>query len=219
MTGMREADPSAGVRERNRDLRVSKILLASRKVFADCGYAGYSMRKVAQEAGVRLNTIQHHFGDLDALVLATLRSEMGAYTNRFRRIMENKQLPPRDKLDAILEDNVHAAGNADVQKPILQAYAAGSHNASIQRLIRELYQHYEDTLTQLVHELAPEKSAIEARISARLGISLIEGFALEFPYFEKFENPPVGTVIARMKATCLAIFGETTTRAASPARG
>jgi AcrR family transcriptional regulator len=38
------------------------------------------LRKVAAAAGVRLNTVQHRFGDLESLVLATVESMLGGRT-------------------------------------------------------------------------------------------------------------------------------------------
>ena len=56
------------VRAEQSERKRAAILKASKEVLAQ-GYAEFSLRKVAAAAGVRLSTVQHHFGDLESLIL------------------------------------------------------------------------------------------------------------------------------------------------------
>src|SRR6516165_2246661 len=74
---------SSGIRAVQSERRRADILKASAEVLTQ-GYADFSLRKVAAAAGVRLNTVQHHFGDLESLVLATIESMLGEFLVRIR---------------------------------------------------------------------------------------------------------------------------------------
>ena len=52
--------------------RAQDILLAARRLLAGEGYAGLSMRRVAQEAGMSLSNVQHYYASKDVLVEALL---------------------------------------------------------------------------------------------------------------------------------------------------
>lgn len=49
-----------------------EILAAARELFADVGFAGTTMGKVAERAGVTTNTIYWYFDDKDSLLVAVL---------------------------------------------------------------------------------------------------------------------------------------------------
>ena len=52
--------------------RAHDILLAARRLLAAEGYAGLSMRRVAQESGMSLSNVQHYYASKDVLVEALL---------------------------------------------------------------------------------------------------------------------------------------------------
>lgn len=67
----RTAGPGRGRRAGGADTR-GEILAAARASFADAGYAGTSIRKVAAAAGVDPSLVHHYFGTKDDLFLAAL---------------------------------------------------------------------------------------------------------------------------------------------------
>ena len=50
----------------------AKLLESAAELFADCGYAGVSMRQIAREIGVTQAAIYHHFPSKDDLYIASL---------------------------------------------------------------------------------------------------------------------------------------------------
>jgi AcrR family transcriptional regulator len=63
--------PARGRRAGGADTR-GEILTAARALFAELGYGGTSIRKVAAEAGVDPALVHHYFGSKDDLFLAAL---------------------------------------------------------------------------------------------------------------------------------------------------
>lgn len=68
-------DKASGTTEKGLG-RAHGILLAARALLASEGYAGLSMRRVAQDAGMSLSNVQHYYGSkerlLEALLLYTM---------------------------------------------------------------------------------------------------------------------------------------------------
>lgn len=199
------AQETQGVRERNRALRLAQILESSRRVFCELGYSGYSMRKVADDAGLHLNSVQHFFGDVDSLLCRTIQSVLNEFVTRFRKIARGSNLPARDRLDGILEDGLRAMADPALHNFMVHTWAAAVHRPSITPLLKQIYQEYEDILTGLVQEIAPDKTEADARVQARLIASLLEGFSLVMRFTS--QELPLGAVSSQMKRACLTLFG------------
>src|SRR5437868_3522547 len=106
---------SHGVRAVQTERRRQEILKASAEVLAE-GYADFSLRKVAAAAGVRLNTVQHHFGDLESLILATVEFKSEEMLARFRQLAEGEYESPADDLMVFLDEAWLAIRDVNVQR-------------------------------------------------------------------------------------------------------
>src|SRR5262245_9833314 len=128
------AAASSGVRAAQSDRRRADILKASRDVLTQ-GYADFSLRKVAAAAGVRLNTVQHHFGDLDSLILATVESMVGDLLLRFSRLAEGEHASPTDDLLVFLDEAWMAISDINVRTFYFEVWAMARHHAAIAELV------------------------------------------------------------------------------------
>lgn len=66
--------------------RARAILLAARALLAREGYAGLSMRRVAQDAGMSLSNVQHYYGNKEQLLEALLLTTMDEFQSKMDRI-------------------------------------------------------------------------------------------------------------------------------------
>lgn len=66
--------------------RARAILLAARALLASEGYAGLSMRRVAQDAGMSLSNVQHYYGNKEQLLEALLLTTMDEFQSKMDRI-------------------------------------------------------------------------------------------------------------------------------------
>lgn len=62
------------------------ILAAAKRVLAHEGSAGFSVRKVAREAGISLGNLQYHFGSRLALLEGLLAQDVDAYRAAYRSL-------------------------------------------------------------------------------------------------------------------------------------
>jgi AcrR family transcriptional regulator len=88
----------AGRRERQKQEREQRILVAARRLFDRKGYAGTSMEEVAGNAELAVGTLYNYFSSKDELLFAISRSD----TEHLLRIGESILAdPPDDPAEAI----------------------------------------------------------------------------------------------------------------------
>jgi AcrR family transcriptional regulator len=74
----------------SRTRTASSILDAAKQVLLDVGYARFSTRIIAEQAGVPLSQIHYHFGSKQKLVLAILDKENQRLLNRQKGMFESE---------------------------------------------------------------------------------------------------------------------------------
>lgn len=77
------------------------ILRSAREVFADSGYRGASLRKIASRAGVTHAAIYRHFADKDDLLAALAEHDFEELVREVGNRIDAAQ-PPLDRLRALL---------------------------------------------------------------------------------------------------------------------
>ncbi|MGX9221177.1 TetR/AcrR family transcriptional regulator [Massilia varians] len=97
--------------------RAVEILLVARRLLASHGYAGLTMRRVAQEAGMSLSNLQHYYGSKEQLLEALLLTTMDEFQAKMDRIAVAMAGRPQVErflttvdmfLDEITEPTMHA---------------------------------------------------------------------------------------------------------------
>lgn len=164
-----------GLRAANRRRRLDEILNASWTVLGAEGYSGFSMRKVAQALGVRLNTIQHYFGDLQSLLLETIRGGLSRYPVRYRIILNDKTLAPHERLDAVLEDMFREASDPVIGAISIEIWALAQRDVLVAQLVKQMYAEVIDSLAMVVREIDPKKSLAEAQDMVTALVAMAEG--------------------------------------------
>jgi AcrR family transcriptional regulator len=181
MTTLQDGNPvdeqpaQTGAREANRQRRLQEILSASWSVFAAEGHAGFSMRKVAQAVGLRLNNVQHYFGDINTLLLETIQAGLSTYITRYRELAADQGLSPLQRLDAVLEDILRDASDPVVGGLFLEVWALARHDDGVAQLVKQTYTDYIDTLALLAAEVRPELTPHEARATGAMIATVTEG--------------------------------------------
>ena len=204
-----------GARQVNREKRLSEIIRASIKVFADEGYAGFSMRKVAAAAGVRLNTVQHYFGDLKSLLLATIAAAMQTYDDRYRQLALNRQMLPQDRLEVLLDDIFAEIRKPEVGAFFFEVWALARHDPAVAALLETAYAAYRGTFAGIAREIKPSLTEMEAEVIGAMMGSWTEGLLVMWRYGGP-GAPTMGAIGLRMKVVCKSLFGAASRAAAKP---
>jgi AcrR family transcriptional regulator len=159
--------------------RAHGILQAARELLASEGYAGLSMRRVAQAAGMTLSNVQHYYASRDLLLEALLLSIMDEFQSKMDRISAEMSERPRLErflstadmfVDEITDPVTHAI--------FFEIWALASRNPFASNLMDKMLGRERKTVYNLIRGLNPAISDEEYMQRAILMVAQIEGLML-----------------------------------------
>lgn len=203
----RVAAPVRGARALQSERRRQHILKASGDVLLK-GFADFSLRKVSAAADVRLNTVQHHFKDLDSLIYATLEFVGGDLLARSMALSHGKDGDPIVEFVAFLDEAWLVIQKMAVRKFFFELWAMALHRPVFAQMLKRMYGEYQAALAVIVQRVNPALADAEANVLARLICSWLEG-ALVIAHWTGEEMPAPIVTSMRMKSACLEILGVT----------
>ncbi|WP_342959013.1 TetR/AcrR family transcriptional regulator [Paraburkholderia azotifigens] len=161
----------------NRTTRVPEILEVAIRVFAREGNAGFTQRRVAADAGVRLSTLQHYFGSRESLLQSTIEEMGKRYLQRFRLLANDPQRTPEGRLEALLDETFDAlTGSDNVISPFaLEVWCLAEHQSSVRDLMVQVSGDFQEVFGRVVAEINPALAHSECRLRGALIYSHWQG--------------------------------------------
>lgn len=83
-----------------------QIMEAAEKLFAEKGFAGTSVRDIAEAANVNLAMISYYFGSKEKLMEAMFRFRGQDFKIQLENILLNKELSPIQKVEKLIDDYI-----------------------------------------------------------------------------------------------------------------
>ena len=159
--------------------RAQAVLQAARGLLASEGYAGLSMRRVAQTAGMTLSNVQHYYASRDLLLEALLLSIMDEFQSKLDRISAEMSDRPRlerflSTADMFLEEITDPVTHAI----FFEIWALASRNPFASNLMDKMLGRERKTVYNLIRGLNPAISDEEYMGRAILMVAQIEGLML-----------------------------------------
>ncbi len=154
------------------------IIKAAKRIFADSGYDGLSMRRLEQESGIGLSSIYHFFADKDVLLKAIFDE-----TNTELGVLRAK-LPQRKTANAMLKDRIKFQfDNIESVVFVLKYFLHNRHD--FEHLHRgfvpaKAYLHIEEVITAGIKEGVFPISEQDIAKEAKVVTHAINGFLLEY---------------------------------------
>lgn len=167
--------PVAPKKRGNRETRVPQIIDVSLNVLIDAGYGGYAINRVANDAGIRLSTLQHYFPSREALLHATIEEIGKRYFERFRALAEQAGRTPMQRLEAILDDAYAELSLPGLPASIFEAWGLALHEQYARDIIVGIQKRFESLFGELVREINPGLSPAEQALRGALLMSSLEG--------------------------------------------
>jgi AcrR family transcriptional regulator len=129
----------------DREARRAEILKAALEVIAEEGYAGASLRRVAQRAGCTTGAVTYSFANKEALMAAVIESRFDVFDTIVER---------RDRTDIRGDFRLwlEITGNEATGERIasLQLLAHARHEPALAAVYQRRYGRYRDTLTKIL---------------------------------------------------------------------
>lgn len=174
-------DPQAAssVRRRgNRESRVPEIIEVSINVLIAAGYAGYTINRVANDAGIRLSTLQHYFSTREALLRATIEEIGKRYFERFRKFVENRSRSPQARLDSIIDDAFADFVGPGMSAGVIECWGLALHESFARDVVADVQKQFTRLFAQLVGEINPKLSTEERELRGALIMSSCQGLVI-----------------------------------------
>lgn len=158
-------------------LRAADILDAAIDVLIENGYHQFSLRRVAEAAGVRLGNLQHYYPSKDALLQAMLDRMIDGYLARFERILA-RELDPEASFRALVECVMRDLNKRRTTVFFPELWSLANHEPQVTRFMEQMYARYRQVLEQAIARLNPALDATQARRLALFVSASIEGHTM-----------------------------------------
>lgn len=182
----------------------SKVILKSSLdiLFKD-GISNFSLRKVADNAGVRLHTVQYHFQSKDHLLFETINARLSEYTTRYHNIAHHPDWSAKKKISLIIDDTFGDELKPEIAAFFFDAFALGSKNPQIKQLLDTIYADYLNAIQTIIESIdsTPKHDSVNL---AMVLTSLFEGM-LVMMYYRA--SPPDANLLPTVKNSCFKILG------------
>lgn len=164
-------------RRGNRATRVPAIIEASINVFATEGNAGFTQRRIASDAGIRLRTLQHYFSTREELLRATIEEFVGRYLERYRVIALDKLSSPEARLDAIVDDvfSTLTGPGTSMSTFALECWSLAEHEEFVREEVAKVDGQIMEMFAGLVAKISPTLTSAECTLRAALLLSHLQG--------------------------------------------
>lgn len=150
--------------------RREAILEAAEEILIGEGYAGFSMRKVADQLDIRLSNVQYYFSSPDAVIDALFNRAL----NNAREELE----AGADDLQSLVRVALDGQGSAHSCRLFWELWALSARDSGIAGAVNRFYAAYRDAIEERIKALNPALKAAVRRRRAILIMSLIEGLSL-----------------------------------------
>ncbi len=154
------------------------IVVAVWKLIARVGIEGVTFRRVAEQAGVSVGRIQHHFGTREALVRAACLAMIEFAHDQYQGLPDDALVRLRHLLLHALPDSPGARFGTSVW----YAYLAKSvDDPEISRLLADTKRGTEDECVRLIEQVeqsSPDRGPRDARGTARRLLALADGLTV-----------------------------------------
>jgi AcrR family transcriptional regulator len=162
--------------------RRSQLIRAAYKVVGQKGYYDFTIRDIAQEAGLSTGLVHYYFKNKEDLLLNLLK-EMNANLKHYLNKALTALSDPRDKLLAFCDQ---AFDLLDKEKAyfyvLIYFWAQINHNNRIRKANVKLFQSYRDEIAAILKEGAAKGLFIVAdvKLTSVIIISLIQGTIIQY---------------------------------------
>jgi AcrR family transcriptional regulator len=160
--------------QRKRGHRLATILEDSRRLMQREGYAAFTLRKAAAEAGVPLGTLQHYFPTREGLLKTVIQQTLKLFNDEYHSIAKSGG-PATDRLTQLISKILTEVRDKETRLFMLEVATLANHEEFAAEALAECYQDYLGVFANLVTEINPSLSKKESYIRAVLIVSQLEG--------------------------------------------
>ena len=159
--------------------RAAELMKAAKEVLIESGYARFTLRSVANAAGVRLNHLQYYYPTKRELVLALTEHIAGTYANAIKDVLAAVPDTPTARFMAWVDFLMEECWTPRTRRFFIQLWGLiESEDAYSGTLLHDFYETDVREILNLLKELSPHIAETDLKLRARIIAGLIEGMML-----------------------------------------
>ncbi|MBA5639379.1 TetR/AcrR family transcriptional regulator [Duganella sp. LX20W] len=153
------------------------IVGAARSLLLQNGSLKFTLREIAQRAGISISNLQYYFPTRLAVLRAVFEPVLGSYTRELRNAME-KGGAPGDMLGLLVAKVMRDAKDAESSALWCHFLSLVAIDPVASQMLDECYAGVTNELVGLIAALNPRLTLVETRATAMLLIALMEGVSM-----------------------------------------
>lgn len=170
-----KAKTKGGGYQKGKDRRV-QILDSARSLLIESGYHNFSLRKVAENSGIRVGNLQYYFPTKEDLVRALLDLVIAQYVEEWIELRRHGS--PEQQFLAIIEDVILDLNTKQTTVFFPEIWSLSNHEKNLTRAMDNMYETYRKVLAEVIGEMNPALSATQAHHLALFISASIEGHTM-----------------------------------------
>lgn len=168
-----------------------QIIEASERLFADRGFAGTSVRDIAEAAGVNLAMISYYFGSKEKLMEAMFQHRGQHMKLQLENILHNKELSPMQKVEKLIEEYIDRIFKKQCFHKVMIREQMVNAQGPISELIFQMKQTNQALIKQLIQE-GQKKGEFKKNIDVAFLMMTLVGTTSQLisaqHYYKKFNH-------------------------------
>ncbi|MEQ8495891.1 MAG: TetR/AcrR family transcriptional regulator, partial [Gammaproteobacteria bacterium] len=158
--------------------RARHILETAVDVFLEKGYAHFTVRAVAEAAGVSIGNLNYYFPRKSDLLQAMVEHVIDGYLGEFERQRQRSPDCPRAQLRQVIAFWIEDLGTTRTTRFFPELWALANHDGEAARLMEYVYERARGVLIELLGEVCPDLPREDIDVISVLMTATMEGLTL-----------------------------------------
>ncbi|MGR8921117.1 MAG: TetR/AcrR family transcriptional regulator [Gammaproteobacteria bacterium] len=178
MGAVTPTETQAGAGTRKGRVRVRHILDTAVEVFLSQGYANFTVRAVADAAGMSLGNLNYYFPRKSALLKAMVEHVIDGYLAEFERLRRRTPDDPSLQLEHVVDFWLDDLGSARTTRFFPELWALANHDREAARLMNYVYERARGVLREVLAQMRPDLDAAALDHATVVMTATMEGLTL-----------------------------------------
>jgi AcrR family transcriptional regulator len=181
-TKRRKRAPGRSFSKKSPDVRRQELIDATFRCVCRYGTEQMSVRLIAQEAGLSLGMVRHHFRSKDELLAATLRHLSSKVQDQIAAAMKRADMSPIERLYAFIIACLHPqALDAPYVRARFLFWELAHTNKAVRQVHDEIYRRFEMQVKELIAAVAKaNRTQLDLDVTTLAILALLKGIWVEW---------------------------------------
>lgn len=154
---------------------ITEITRAAEKVLVEQGHAALSMRRVADESGMKLGNVTYYFPTKAALIRAMLDSIVESFREPNKLFDEMMPKGPERALARLMENWMRFNASRRASRIYVEIWSMANNDVNVSEIVDEYYREGRERIHRTLRVLNPRLSDAELDALALFAVATMEG--------------------------------------------